>query len=107
MDIRLQKLSSKNAIEKYFDDGYTYLEILKFISKYYDISSSLRQLYRILRNLGLFRRKQHPNANEILLVLRYMLKDSSSSLRYWILYQKLRRLGYITNKEKVRLCLKI
>ena len=104
MDIRLQKLSSKDAIEKYFDDGYTYLEI---ISKYYDISSSLRQLYRILRNLGLFRRKQHPNVNEILLVLRYMLKDSSSSLRYWSLYQKLRRLGYITNKEKVRLCLKI
>ena len=107
MGIHLQKLSRKDAIEKYFHDGYSYLEIIEFISKYHGISSSLRQLYRILRNLGLFRRKQHSNVNEILLVLRYMLKDSSPSLRYWSLYQKLRRLGYITNKEKVRLCLKI
>ena len=76
MDIHIQKLSRKDANKKYFYDGYSYLEIIKSLSKYHDISISLRQLYRILRNMGLFRRKQHPNMNEILLVLRYMLKDS-------------------------------
>ena len=76
MDIHIQKLSREDANKKYFYDGYSYLEIIKSLSKYHDISISLRQLYRILRNLGLFRRKQHPNMNEILLVLRYMLKDS-------------------------------
>ena len=81
----------------------SYLEIIKFLSKYHDISISLRQLHRILRNLGLFRRKQHPNVIEILLVLRYMLKDSISSLGYWSMYQKLRRLGYITNKKNTTL----
>ena len=106
MDINLQKLSRKDAIKKYFYDGYSYLEITKFLSKYHVISISLRQLHRILRNLGLFRRKQHSNVNEILLVLRYMLKDSNSSLGYRSMHQKLRRLGYITNKETVRLCLK-
>ena len=35
-----------------------------------------------------------------------MLKDTSSSLGYRSMRQKLRRLGYITNKEAVRLCLK-
>ena len=29
MDIHLQKLSRKDAIEKYFYDGYSYLEIIK------------------------------------------------------------------------------
>ena len=104
--IHLQKLSRKDAIEKYFYDGYSYLEIIKILSKYHDISISLRQLHRILRNLGLFRRKQHSNVNGILLVLRYMLKDSSYSLSYRSLHQKLRRLEYIINKETVRLCLK-
>ena len=106
MDINLQKLSRKDAIKKYFYDGYSYLEIIKFLSKYHDISISLGQLHRILSNLDLFRRKQHSNVNEILLVFRYMLKDSSSSLGYRNMHQKLRRLGYITNKETVRLCLK-
>ena len=97
----------KDAVKKYFYDGYSYLEIIKFLSKYHDIFISLRQLYRILGNLGLFRRKQHSNVNWILLVVRYLLKDSSSSWGYGSMYQKLRHLGYITNKEKVRLCLKI
>ena len=82
MDIYLQKLSRKDAIKIYFYDGYNYLEIINFLSKYHDISIPFRQLLRILRNLVLFRRKQHPNVNEILLVLRYMLKGSSSSLGY-------------------------
>ena len=34
------------------------------------------------------------------------MKDCSSSLGYRSMHQKLRRLGYITNKETVRLCLK-
>ena len=102
MDIHLQQLSRKDAVKKYFFDSYSYLEIIKFLSKYHDISISLRQLHRILRNLGLFRRKQHSNVNGMLLVLRYLLKESSSSLGY-----RSMRLGYITNKETVRLCLKI
>ena len=106
MDIHLQKLSRNDAIKKYFCDGYSYLEIIKFLLKYHDISISLRQLHIILRNLGLFRRKQHSNVNEILLVLRYLLKDSSSSLGYRSMHQKLRRLGHIANKETVRLRLK-
>ena len=101
MDINLQKLSRKDAIKKYFCDGYSYLKIIKFLSKYHDISISLRQLHRILRNLALFRRKQHSNVNEILLVLRDMLKDSSSSLGYRSMHEKLRRSRYITNKETV------
>ena len=106
MDINLQKLSRKDAIKKYFYDGYSYLEIMKFLSKYHGISISLRQLHRLLGNLGLFRRKQYSNVNEVLLVLRHMLKDSSSSLGYRSMHQKLRRLGCITNKETVRLYLK-
>ena len=35
-----------------------------------------------------------------------MLKGSSSGLGYRSMQEKLRRLGYITNKETVRLCLK-
>ena len=73
MDIHLQKLSRKDVIQKYFYDGYIYLEIIKFLSKYRDMSISLRQLHWILRNLDLFRRKQYSNVDDILLVLRYEL----------------------------------
>ena len=62
-------------------------------------------MHRILRNLGLFRRKQHSDVHEIFLILRYTLKDSSSSLGNRSMHQKLRRLGYVTNKETVRLSL--
>ena len=48
MDIDLQKLSRKDTIKTYFCDGYSYLKIIKFVSKYHDISISLRQLHRIL-----------------------------------------------------------
>ena len=106
MNIHLQKLSKKGAIKKYFYDGYSYLEIIKSLSKYHDFFISFRKLQRTVRNLGLFRRKQHSNVNGVLLVLRYMVKDSSSSLAYRSMDQKLKRLQYITNKETVRLCLK-
>ena len=106
MDIHLQIISRKDAVKKYFYDVYSYLEIIRFLSKYHDISISLRQLHRILRKLGWFRRKQHSKVNEILLVLRYMLKNSSCSLVYPSMHQKLRLLGYFTNKEMVQLGLK-
>ena len=62
-DINLQKLLIKDVVKKYFYDGYRYLEIINFLSKYHEVSILLRRLYRFLRNLGLFRRKQHSNLN--------------------------------------------
>ena len=44
------ELSRKETIKKYFYDGYSYLEIMKVLSKYHDISIYFTQT--VTQNLG-------------------------------------------------------
>ena len=44
-------------IKEYFLAGFSYTEILAFLSMYHGNELSLRQLHRNLRRLGMFRRK--------------------------------------------------
>ena len=107
MDTQLQNSSEEDVIKRYLYDGYSYCEILCFLAKYHNISISLRQLHRILRKYGLFRRKNYSSLNQIILALKMLVKEFSSSLGYWGIHQKLRQLGCFIDKETVRLCLKI
>ena len=107
MDTQLQNSSEEDAIKRYLYDGYSCYEIFCFPEKYHNISISLRQLHRILRKYGLFRRKNYSSMNEIILALRMLLKESGSSLGYRRIHQKLRQLGCFIDKETVRLCLKM
>ena len=103
----MQNSSEEDVFKRYLYDGYSYCEILCFLEKYHNISISLRQLHRILRKYGLFRRKNYSSMNEKILALRMLLKESGSSLDYWRIHQKLRQLGCFMDKETVRLCLKM
>ena len=52
MDAQLHNSSEECAIKKCLCDGYSYCEILCFFAKYHNISISLRQLHRILKNMA-------------------------------------------------------
>ena len=107
MNTHLQNSSEEDVIKRYLYDGYSYREILCFLAKYHIISISLRQLNRIWRKYGLFRRKNYSSLNGIILALKMLLHEYGSSLGYRRIHQKLRQLGCFIKKETVRLCLKI
>lgn len=53
----LQTMSRESLITTYFKEGFTYNEIVNFLSKYHSISISRRHLIRILQKLGLKRKE--------------------------------------------------
>ena len=107
MDTQIQNSYEEDVIKRYLYDGYSHCEILCFLAKYHNISISLRQLHKILRKYGLFKRKNYSSLNKAVLALKMLLKESGSSLGYKRIHQKLRQLGYFVDEETVRLCLKI
>ena len=52
-------------ISTYFHLGFSHVQILSFLTLSHGIRLSFRQLKRILRNQGLFRRRNYSNPHEI------------------------------------------
>ena len=68
---------------------------------------SLLQLKRILRNQGLFRRRNYSNSHEIVSAVKRELCGSGNSISYRLMYHRLRiDYGLVVDKEIVRLILK-
>ena len=94
-------------IATYFHLGFNYVEILSFLTLSHGIRLSLRQLKRILRNQGLFRRRNYSNPQEIISAVERELRGSGSSIGYRLMHQRLRNdYGLVVDKETVRLTLK-
>ena len=94
-------------ISTYFDLGFNRVEILSFFTLSHGIRLSLLQLKRILRNQGLFRRRNYSNPHEIVSAVKRELCGSGSSISYRLMYHRLRNdYGLVVDKEIVRLILK-
>lgn len=96
-------------ISTYFDLGFNHVEILSFFTLSHGIRLSLLQFKRILRNQGLFRRRNYSNPHEIvrLSAVKRELCGSGSSISYRLMYHRLRNdYGLVVDKEIVRLILK-
>ena len=96
----------EELIRKYFADGYSYFDIIATLNSRHSIQISLRQLKRLLKRYGLFRRKLKTPINTLLEVIKEELKGSSSCFGYRYMHQLLIRKGYVTDRESVRLVLK-
>lgn len=96
-------LDRNSLIERYFHLDFDYVEILASLLLLHGFSLSIRQLKRILSQLGLRRRKNQSDPVEIIAAAEDELKQSGSLLGYRLMHQRLRLChGIVTSKEVVR-----
>lgn len=95
----------EDIIKHYFLSGFSYNEIVQFLDSVHGITLSLRQLNRLLRKMGLFRRHNHVSPNTTLQAVRDVLKGSCSGFGYRQMHQKLRADGVNVSRESVRFAL--
>ena len=77
----MENSSQEEIIKHFFNIGLSIL----------DIEIKLRQLNRILRKLGLFRRKFKASIISVISAIQIELAFSSSSFGYRMMHQKLRQ----------------
>ena len=98
-----------NLLSTYFHLGFSYGEtdFSSFLVLCHGISLSIRQLKRILRNQGLFRRRNLSHPHEVINAVEQELRGSGSSLGYRLMHQRLRNdYGLVVDRETVRLTIK-
>ncbi len=100
--------SREEYVQTYFNLGFPYEEILVFLSKFHGIVLSLRQLKRILKAMGLQRRKIRSSVHTVVSAIESELRGSGSLLGYRAMHQRL-TIDYnlVTDRETVRQLLKI
>ena len=98
--------SREEAIKEYFHSGFSYEEICCLLQSRHGFTFSLRQLHRILRKNNLFKRKNKSPLNSVMDFVSKELQGSCSGFGYRMMHQKLRKDGYVTDRETTRLILK-
>ena len=94
------------VIKDYFESGFSYEEIQSLLESRHGVTISVRQLHRVLRKNGLFKRKNKSPLNHIFNFIIKELQGSSSHFGYRMMHQKARQNGYVVDRETVRLALK-
>ena len=102
--INMENSSREKIITHYFHCGLSYTEIISFLFVYHGIQITLRQLNRILRKLGLFRRKFKASITSVISAIQTEL--ASSSFGYRTMHQKLRQKKLVVDRETVRIAIR-
>ena len=84
--ISMENSSREEIITHYFHSGLSYTEIISFLFVYHGIT--LRQLNRILRKLGLCRRKFKASITSAISAIETELVSSSASFGYRMMHIK-------------------
>ena len=74
--------TKEDLVKHYFLCGYSYKEISNSLHMLRNILLSVRQINRILRSLGLFRRHNYVTPETILLAISEEFKGSASCFGY-------------------------
>ena len=102
-----RNLSKEGVIKYYFHQGYSYSEILLFLRIYHESTITKRQLHRLLRKQGLFRRYRKSSLNDVIPAIEREINERSGRcFGYRMMTQKLRSQGFTVDRETVRLCIK-
>lgn len=88
----------------YFLRGFSQLEILAFLTTH-DILISERTLQRILNSLGLFRRKNFSDVDEVIDFIYQQLQRSGRQHGYRFMHHKCIAAGLTVSRETVRIIL--
>ena len=91
-----------SIIKEYFLAGFSYTEILAFLSMYYGTELSLRQLHRNLRRLGMFRRKNRDDINTIIIIIKREADTSNSGYGYRMMHQGPNYAWHIDGYDKLK-----
>lgn len=94
-----------DLIRFYFDLGMTYVDILTILAVKHDVLLSLRSLKRILRNNGIFRRKNFDDTADVIQFIKTQIRGSGSLHGYRWMHNKCKEHGLHVRKEDVRLIL--
>ena len=94
-------------IHQYFKRGFTYKEILEVLRNVHDFDLSLRQLHRVLRAKGLFRKGHSSQFIEVIAFVEHLLEGSHSSLGYRQVHQRCVNHGLRVSRLNVCTILKL
>ena len=97
----LQGLDIEDIIKEYFLANLPYTDMLYFLTTFHNFDISLRHLHRLLRKLGLCRRKQRTLLNEVIEFIRTKISTSSSSFGYRVMLCKLRENRFVIDSQAV------
>lgn len=95
-------------IKVYFEMGLTYFDIIRTLAQYHEIVISERHLKRILKGMGLFRRKQYHDIVDVISFVEQQLQESGKqymAIGGWLRsvkssfdsYDKIKRFGFCIN----------
>ena len=102
----LQGLDIEDIIKEYFLANLPYTGMLYFLATFHNFDISLRHLHRLLKKLGLYRRKQKTPLNELIEFICTKIGTSSSSFGYRVMLCKLRENGFVIDSEPVHFIMK-
>ena len=102
----MENSSREEIITHYFHSGLSYTEIISFLFVYHGILITLRQLNRVLRKLGLFRRKFKASITSNISAIQTEQVSSSSSFGYRLMHKKLRQKKLVIDRETVRIAMR-
>ena len=105
--IKMDPEDRDEAIKLYFDMGMLYKDIVQILTLEHGIIVSLRHLKRILKELGLFRRKNYSNIADVVEFVHNQLRNSGRLHGYRWMSEKCHLHNLRCKKEDVRLILSI
>ena len=91
-----------DLIKLYFSLGFSNKEILLILAQNHQIVIFLKTLKRNCRDLGLFRRKQHSNLDEVLAFVYQELQRNGQMQGYRWLHLRAMQLGFVVQQDTIR-----
>lgn len=107
LPLQSQSVCREDVIQRYFHLGFSYAEILVFLSVYHGIQISFTTLKRILRTLRLRRHSQNTDWNFVVYCVEHELSGSGRDLGYRSMQGRLQFVhGLVVPRERIRLILR-
>ena len=104
VDPLLNQFSTNEDLDKYyFEAGFSYKEIIRFLLIFHGLPLYVWHLHRPLRKKALFRRYNFTSTNSFIRAVRKILEGSGANFGYRAIHQKLRMEGVTTYREAARL----
>ena len=105
--LELSSCSHVELIIGYFREVFQYKEILSLLLICHNICIKMKTIQKILKRLKLKRKNFKTCSTDIASAVLTELEGSGSLLGYSSVHQRLRSRGIVTDRESVRICMKI
>lgn len=97
----------KALVVELFQCGLQNNEIVAVLHSEYSVNVSLKQVGKILRRSGLYRRKHYSSVNDVVNFIQQQVVLSAQRLGYRLMHLRCLQAGFVVQKEVVRLLMRI